>query len=233
MKDVAPTYLDIPDEAIAMDHGIDHQREKAQWDEHGLLTNQAFRDTAFHDVKNAQVSGRPISMIISDLDGFKGINDTYGHGAGDGVIDDTKILIRTLIDESEVPLQAGRIGGDEFGFIVYGDEEAAQKTAGELEARYQGYVGQPNNERLRKQGLGISIGYKTLTPDMKGASELMHGADKNLYVKKVEKLGELKRRQKLGLMAAKVAIKVSNVGSRPKVRMRDAPKLWRKMGILD
>lgn len=70
---------------------------------------------------------RPAAVIYIDLDGFKAINDNFGHAAGDAVL---RHLGRVLVDHVRESDAVGRIGGDEFAVVLndVGAEEAARKA---------------------------------------------------------------------------------------------------------
>jgi diguanylate cyclase (GGDEF)-like protein len=87
----------------------------------GLLNRRAFFEIVDEALKRAQ-KGNAVSAMICDLDHFKQINDTYGHSAGDAVLQTVATEAR-LLDGI-----VGRLGGEEFGFIV----EAAVADALEI-----------------------------------------------------------------------------------------------------
>lgn len=89
-----------------------------------LLTHTAFLERA-RDVaeRRRRVSSRPVAMILIDLDGFKSLNDRYGHPAGDSVLSSLAALLRRRLRQSDV---VGRLGGDEFAAIV---ENVGEKQA--------------------------------------------------------------------------------------------------------
>jgi len=76
---------------------------------------------------------RPAAVLYIDLDGFKAVNDGYGHAAGDAVLQHVGRLLIEQVRESDV---VGRIGGDEFGVILneVTAEEAARKADALAEA---------------------------------------------------------------------------------------------------
>ena len=70
----------------------------------------------------------PAAVIYIDLDGFKAVNDEYGHSAGDAVLRHVGLLLMDSVRESDI---VGRLGGDEFGIILNRAtaDEAAAKAA--------------------------------------------------------------------------------------------------------
>src|SRR5579883_555593 len=95
----------------------------------GLLNRRAFVEAAQRLLERA-ATGHPLSALICDLDKFKSINDTYGHEVGDLVLRKVSAEARAL----GVP--AGRLGGEEFAFLV----EAASDGAIELAERFRAAV---------------------------------------------------------------------------------------------
>lgn len=218
---------ELRNEASAMDAGFVMGRETLLRDKNGLYKNEVFRGIASQAVIESREQDNPLSIIISDLDGLKAINDSLGHQAGDEVIDETATIINTLVNEADIPLEAGRIGGDEFALLCHGDEEDTRKVAQELERVYKAYVNRPDNEKVQSRGLDLSLGFATLSNDLRTFSDIMSEADMKMYENKEAKLGELSRRQKLGLRVARLAVKFSGQ------RLRDVPKHWKRMGVLD
>ena len=82
--------------------------------------NQVLR----REAKRASRSGRPLSLLFLDLDGFKGINDTHGHQAGSRALVEAAAVIRRCARETDV---VARFGGDEFAIVLpdTGSEGAA------------------------------------------------------------------------------------------------------------
>ena len=127
--------------------------------------------------KRASRSGRPLSLVFLDLDGFKGINDTHGHQAGSLALVEAAVVIRRCARETDV---VARFGGDEFAIILpdTGSEGAAA-------------VGDRVRERLAEhpflKGNGLSlrltasVGVATLPDVAASAEELVRAADMAMY----------------------------------------------------
>jgi diguanylate cyclase (GGDEF)-like protein len=98
----------------------------------GLLTRRAFVEAAERMLQRA-CTGQPFSVLICDLDKFKAINDTYGHAIGDLVLEKVSREVRSI------DMAAGRLGGEEFAFLIGGrlddafeQAECLRETVGEL-----------------------------------------------------------------------------------------------------
>ena len=83
----------------------------------GIPNRRAFMIAAEQEVLRAQRYGTPLSVAILDLDHFKAVNDTYGHGVGDQVLINRAQLIADTIREVDV---VGRLGGEEFAILMPG-----------------------------------------------------------------------------------------------------------------
>ncbi len=138
--------------------------------------NQVLR----RETKRASRSGRPLSLLFIDLDGFKAVNDTHGHLFGSRALVEAAAVIRQSARETDV---VARFGGDEFALVL-------PDTGGEGAFA----VGERIRERiaahkfLAADGLNIhltgSVGVATL-PDVAASSEeLVQAADKAMYAVK-------------------------------------------------
>lgn len=95
----------------------------------GLFTRRAFYEHAEQQLKVAQRESKNIAMLVADLDGFKGINDEFGHHAGDLALKFVSNVIKETVRSSDI---AGRVGGDEFIFCL---PNASRDEAMKLGAR--------------------------------------------------------------------------------------------------
>src|SRR4029078_5521183 len=92
-----------------------------------ILNPRGFERELKRALSHVKRYGTQAALMFVDLDGFKGINDRYGHGAGDLLL---KAVARELIGSVRASDIVGRIGGDEFGVLIWRLEgpQATKKT---------------------------------------------------------------------------------------------------------
>jgi diguanylate cyclase (GGDEF)-like protein len=93
----------------------------------GLPNRRAFQERFPTELARAARSGRPLALVLLDLDGFKGVNDRLGHPAGDEVLRD----VARLLDAARSADDCFRIGGDEFAILMPETEAIHARTAAE------------------------------------------------------------------------------------------------------
>ena len=118
------------------------------------------------------------ALLLLDLNGFKPINDQYGHEVGDQLLRAvSKRFRRSLPSHSTL----ARLGGDEFGALISGDFESTMEAALALHAS----VSYPFSIAGENIFIGVSVGF--VTND--GTRDMMHRADQAMYKAKREDLG--------------------------------------------
>lgn len=130
---------------------------------HDALTRLSNRRAAEQRLNHALTSDVAVLVVYLDLDGFKDVNDHYGHGFGDQVL---VALSRRLAEHLPAGWHVSRLGGDEFllqwqGAYQAGLKEVAKQTAADLVAR----IRQPMLVASRPIYLGASAGVYLARPD--------------------------------------------------------------------
>ncbi len=96
----------------------------------GLFNRRRFIQELAHQVEVSMRYGQSGAVLILDLDNFKEINDSLGHGAGDDAVRTASLALASRLRSSDV---LARLGGDEFAVLLpYGDEENARAVASGL-----------------------------------------------------------------------------------------------------
>ncbi|MGL4489579.1 MAG: bifunctional diguanylate cyclase/phosphodiesterase [Rhizobiaceae bacterium] len=134
----------------------------------------------FEEMKDGSI--HEITVLIADLDGFKEVNDTYGHQVGDQLLKEVASGLRTIAAGFSGVL--GRLGGDEFAFIV--DGENSHLLAEDISKSSLAFVGYPFDIDGRTVRVGISIGIATNTDPAINFDELMRRADVAMYAAKAQ-----------------------------------------------
>src|SRR5580658_148021 len=80
----------------------------------GLYNRRGFQELGAREIERAKRRGTPLAMVGVDLDGFKGVNDTLGHGEGDRVL----VEVANVLKAGRVTDLAARLGGDEFAILL-------------------------------------------------------------------------------------------------------------------
>lgn len=132
------------------------------------------------EVARAARFGRPLSVIMFDLDAFKRVNDTRGHAAGDEVLRRVWAAASATVREVDT---VARFGGDEFAIVL---PEADQDAAGVIAERLHDATAAGLQERFGRQSVegrvSISVGVITLFPaEPIPVGTILHWADEQLY----------------------------------------------------
>lgn len=147
------------------------------------LPNSRVLHSVFDQERNrAERHGNRLAILMIDLDGFKQINDTFGHQAGDEVLREVAQSLKHELRGGDTLL---RYAGDEFVAILHDTEESCldellRRIQDSLAARSHFIAG-------RDVRLSASIGYAIYGKDGKELEELMHTADLAMYCNKTER----------------------------------------------
>ncbi len=141
----------------------------------GLCNHRAFHERIGEETSRARESGRPVALIMLDVDDFKRMNDSQGHQAGDNVLRRLAGVLAGVAGEGT----AFRYGGDEFVMLLPGTDRG---MALGLAERLRRAVG----ERLDDEQITISLGVASLPDGAATVEELVYGADVAMYWAKSE-----------------------------------------------
>ncbi len=148
----------------------------------GLLNRRGFMERIEYELELARRSGRPLSLIVGDLDRFKELNDRYGHPAGDDVlakVGQTLDSTRRRIDT------AARMGGEEFALICpFTDSKGAFAVAERVRGELAELFGTAHDGKPARRGalpVSISFGIVTYPTHGQTVEALLHAADRAMY----------------------------------------------------
>jgi len=146
----------------------------------GLFNQTTFYTLLEDEIARSQRSGTPVSLLMLDLDHFKGVNDKFGHIAGDLVIKEFgKIVYR----QSRAIDKVCHYGGEELAVILTETSATGAMTAAEhLRAAIEGHLFHPAEGK--DLSLTISIGIATVPEQAASAQDLVSVADRALYIAK-------------------------------------------------
>jgi diguanylate cyclase (GGDEF)-like protein len=133
-------------------------------------------------------TGGPIAALFLDLDGFKPVNDTYGHAAGDALL---QAVAQRLVAATRPEDYVSRFGGDEFLVLCRGLHEESDALA--IAARIRADLTEPYEVDDHQVRIGVSIGIATLGQHADRAETLIKNADLALYRAKNNGRGRTER----------------------------------------
>ena len=144
----------------------------------GLPNRRMFLELAGSALGEAWRSGNECSVLFIDLDGFKPINDTYGHATGDALL----IAVGERLQQSANGLVA-RLGGDEFA-ILLGNAKRGEADPLPAAKRILAELQQPFDLRDHVVSINASIGIATGPDNGRRAEDLTDAADRAMYMAK-------------------------------------------------
>ena len=163
------------------------QRKHAEWTLqhralHDALTKLANR-TLFHErlhqmLARSQEEDNQFALFLLDLDGFKQVNDTYGHHYGDLLLQEVARRLRWALRDSDT---VARLGGDEFAILL---PRAVADGARIVASRIEDAIAEPFVVEGRQVDIGISIGISLYPENAEDADTLLHQADVAMYAAK-------------------------------------------------
>ncbi len=158
----------------------------------GLANRALFLDRLEHALDRAERTRQPVSVAFVDLDGFKAVNDTLGHAAGDALLVGVAGRLRGALRSADT---LARLGGDEFAVLVEQGDDATTAAR-----RLLGTLREPFHVHGRTVAVTASIGVATVeagqdtgpgTDAATRAATLLHRADVAMYAVKASGKGDV------------------------------------------
>jgi len=173
---------DITDQKLAEEARDDAERRLQHLALHDALTDLPnrlfFRERLDHALKRTRRGHEELVVLMFDLDQFKDVNDTFGHAAGDEVLQEVARRLAAVTREGDT---IARLGGDEFAILLpNASEEEGRRAAG----RVSDCLKEPIVIGASAIKIDVSIGLAVSRRDGTDAETLLQRADASMYVAK-------------------------------------------------
>ena len=145
----------------------------------GLANRELFRETAVRQLELSRRHGLRLAVLYVDLDGFKQVNDRYGHDAGDRLLADVATRLRGALRGSDL---AARLGGDEFAVLL---ADADGMRAAAVAAKLVDVLAAPYAFEDGEREVSASIGVAAYPEEGASVEDLLRHADEAMYRAKV------------------------------------------------
>lgn len=145
----------------------------------GLANRALFLTLERHALARARDSGQPLALLFIDIDGFKPVNDTYGHGVGDQLLVAIGKRLRAAVKKTDI---TARFGGDEFLILLTGLPDTGVPAA--LARKLLDLLAQPFMLAGRRIEVRASIGIAVYPEHGSDGASLLAHADRAMYCAK-------------------------------------------------
>ncbi len=142
----------------------------------GLINRPLFQDRVTSALSRARRDGGLVTLMFLDIDGFKDVNDRYGHAVGDELLRQIAGRLVTVLRETDT---VARLGGDEFTVILEGGKRV--EDAGRVATKVLRAISAPYRVADREIVVTVSIGISMYPVDGDSYADLMKGADTAMY----------------------------------------------------
>ena len=143
----------------------------------GLINRTLFQDRVNGALARARRDGGLVTIMFLDVDGFKDVNDRFGHAVGDELLRQVAGRLTGVLRESDT---VARLGGDEFTVILEGGRRV--EDAGRVATKILKTIASPYTVGSREMVITVSIGISMYPVDGDGYEELIAGADTAIIV---------------------------------------------------
>jgi len=149
----------------------------------GLPNRTLFHDRARQAVEHARRDGKPLALVVMDLDSFKDVNDTLGHQCGDALLQEVGQRLQDGVRAGDT---VARLGGDEFGFLLNNVDRSGTAV---LVQRIQSTLASPFTVQDRLHRVEASLGVAVHPEHGQDVDQLLQRADVAMYAAKRERTG--------------------------------------------
>jgi diguanylate cyclase (GGDEF)-like protein len=154
----------------------------------GLANRRALERTLAAALTRAGARARSVGVLMVDLDGFKAVNDTFGHAAGDEALREVARRLKRSVRERDL---VARLGGDEF-VVVLTDLGGRSGAVHDSMARISEALSEPIAYDGTSVTLGAAMGVATFPADGGNGADLLAHADRGMYAAKGARDGSLR-----------------------------------------
>jgi diguanylate cyclase (GGDEF)-like protein/PAS domain S-box-containing protein len=143
----------------------------------GLINRRRFQEELQRHLAEGRRYGLTGALLVLDLDGFKEVNDTHGHSAGDRVLCAVADALRSRLRESDI---VARLGGDEFAVLLPRETPAeAELVCRSIEHAIPAEVSTPGDARIE-----VSVGFAPFKEGVDSVDDVLAAADASMYAAK-------------------------------------------------
>lgn len=145
----------------------------------GLYNRAALDDRLRFAVADVRRHGDPLALAYVDLDGFKPVNDRFGHETGDGVLISVALRLTASVREQDT---VARLGGDEFVILL--PRTSSPEELAEIAERLIAAIRRPISSCGAECGIDASVGFAVFDPETDDERSLVVKADQAMYAAK-------------------------------------------------
>lgn len=178
-------FRDITERRLAEEERRSAQEKISYMARHDALTGLPNRFSLRERLEQSTSSASsPTAVLCLDLDGFKAVNDTFGHPVGDALLQRVAERLQNSVRRSDL---VARFGGDEFAIVQ--SDVTNQDQLETLARRIVDALSEPFNLDGQQIVIGTSIGIAVTSPEVNAADDLLKAADIALYCAKADGRG--------------------------------------------
>ncbi|MEX0706869.1 MAG: GGDEF domain-containing protein [Woeseia sp.] len=159
----------------------------------GLPNRRLFLDRLEQQIKHAKRSSLPLAVLFMDLDGFKAVNDSFGHEAGDLLLTEVALRLTGSVREEDT---VARLGGDEFTMIL--TDVKQRKDVDRVAQAINDALAMPFQVEKQAVRISVSIGSSFYPADASSPVALLEAADRAMYKAKKAASNRMFTQEKAG-----------------------------------